>query len=459
MNSEEKVLWPNDPVTKETKLHPLSDFSDFLPQRLRSHLFSKGVLESELPVEKTPTAEEKRIARNAILGIMVTGLELHAEDFRDSKAADYWEGIIELWQLLHDKSGTKLNITAHNPFMWGKNTFENADDFLATLNRELPAGFKEHLNRTFPELDANQIESLVERSAKILFDTPREYPLGSGNFNFEMSFPSGYLDQKIRAQVEQDSQDSDKLLKVLAEITSCITIENWKKQIEQMLKEYDVRRFTFHMAPIGAELDAEEFERLKVTLKKYAQFARKTNVIVQMETQGISQTQYEELFEDPELSNLRAIPGETGGWSITLDLAHMDIEETWNVTQKEKNKPTTEFWEARIKEGWVTEIHVSAKPESKSTDHFPKDTHWRIGDDIGGKTGEIVNGTLTNETDAFVPGFTVLPPREEETPTLLETVLKRQDTHPDSILLAQEANASIADVVFLKGLKDAILEE
>ncbi len=464
MNSGEKKLWPDDPISRETKLHPISDFSDFLPPQLRQHLFQRGVLESEEPRNPDPFPEDKRKAKNAILGAMVAGLELHVEDFRDSESAEYWDGIIELWQLLHNESGVKLNITAHNPFMWGKNSLEDAAGLLNTIKAELPEGFTKHLGEMIPALNHEQIETLLEESSQVLFEVPREYPKGSGNYNFEMGFPSGFLGGTTEKQIKtfsEDPQEREYLHIALAEMTSAVTMENWKRQIEQMRDEYGIRRYTFHMAPIGARLDEGEFQRLKQNLKEYAEFARKKQVIVQMETQGISQRQYEELFDDPELSILKAEPGEIGGWAITLDLAHMDIEEVWNPSQpKGQEKPTSKFWEEKVDEGWVTEIHVSAKPMSRANVFNNADTHWRIGDDIGGRTVEIGDGEAGYETEVFVPGFTVLPSQEGgERPLLLEKVLKRQESHPDSITIAQEANASIADVVFLKGLKDAILGE
>lgn len=471
-----QTTWRIDPITNIDNMYPFDTLAEFLPSDLRTIFRENGLISPSWGTKDTsPKGEDEdedlhnqnaRKAKNMVLGMLAGGMEFQAQDFRSSRDNKGWRTAVEFLVRLHQESQIPFRISMHNPFLWAKNTIESPDEFGHLIIQEIGPNFFSDMAAKFPEKTGEQIQGLMTIASTILYKTLREYPQESGNFNFETMFPSGYLDVKIREQIDKlpkeilEDFSQDEILKFLAEVGVMVTLNSWKTQVREMYENYGVKRFTFHGAPIGAELTDKEFIQLRDSLIEYATFAREKGILVQLETQGLSKEQYEGLFGDPRLEELRGKPGETGGWSITLDVSHMDIEEAQNPHLSPKQqKPTQNYWAQKIKEGWVTEVHLISKPESVSEDKGAiKDTHWGISSDIGGATAKIENGEITQSVDTFVPGVTSILGTEDTGPSdrIFEAIAEQNSKNREAIILVQESNPGIEHLAYLRGLFDSL---
>lgn len=397
-----------------TKIDPISWIYPFLPEDVRRfapgevrHVFSEEVVKyfNENPEECK--AALLPYAKQIVLSLMTEDsvFEIHPETDlggRKSEAnIDAWNHFISLFRYLaSQKSGeeskpfslretpakeSKFHESAHCTFAVVKDE-AHKQDFLDRLVQIAKAGGE--------TLDYTDV-----LAAEAFWDAERGFEKdGIHYMNFEMFFMSGYLDPIVRNEIhkkvvawingksglpppteEQIAKTKAAWVEKLTKLSKTYAYNLHLEQITWMRERYGIKEFTIHAGPLGGSINQEEFGNFKtnlITLLFELKRQGKNDVVLQAETQGMTENQWNDLFEDEDLYDLWG-----NRLGVTLDLVHVESENEKFLTITELRslgqldaldlvheldplntygkKPRLEYWLEKIGKGIVKEVHAS----------------------------------------------------------------------------------------------------
>lgn len=433
-----------------TKIDPISWLYPFLPKDVRDfapgeirHVFSQEVVKYFEENSEECKAALLPYAKQIVLSLMTEDsvFELHPETDLGGKNSeaniDAWNHFINLFRYLaSQKSGEESKPFSLRETPATESPFhESAHCTFAVIKDE--AHRQDFLDRLveIAKAGGETLDYTIILAAEAFWDAERGFEKdGIHYMNFEMFFMSGYLDPVVRNEIhkkvvawingksgllppteEQIAETETAWAEKLTKLSKTYAYNLHLEQISWMRERYGVKEFTLHAGPLGGAINKSEFQNFKDNLKKLFIDLRdqnKTDVILQIESQGLTKSQWEDLLEDPELKNLW---GKRLG--ITLDLVHVEAENNkFKAIQELKakgdedslnranvldplgtyeEKPSLEFFLNLILDHYVREVHIS-KTTASSIDWFKEkktfvaDDHLPISD---------------NTKDTYVPGL------------------------------------------------------
>ena len=443
------------------KISPIDVLGPFLPENVLEEGIKRGVfaqyvisqirfmqgaegIEKEEVEKLTEILKEK--AKQVVLGLLAEGevsrkmgIELHCETDKGALNPEHWDYVLTIYRLLanahlyrdfdpFESEGIQLppnpeNMeTAHLAFMWITNgETEKEQRFYQRIERRLQEAKQEE-----PELipwDPNDL--ITHKALQLFWQAPKGVEInGQQYMKFSMFFPSGEIPPSMRAFAEQadfieSNQEMRAVLERAGEISASYSVHLFKEQMKFMQERYGITHFTCHAVPLAGTLHRAEFQRLNENLLNLAKFCQENDLRLAVETQGLTETQYENLFNAPDLKNFW---GKTLG--ITVDLVHVAAE-----NRVLPDRPPLEYWLQKIKKGVVFEIHVSASeeahPEQYAQKGFVPDAHV---------------GIKTADPKLIVPGL------EETVKAVVAYNKTAIEQGRSGIVIAQEATLTQLDI-------------
>ncbi len=316
-------------------------------------------------------------AKKVVLGLIATGLEFHVENFTAAGEKNFWTFLIDFIQNLKKyeafqtpETESLTRVTAHLPFMIAKDRkVHDEESFRETVFDNIDIDALKQILQS-KKIPLKNIDTRIKEIIQTFWNIERGFVDSQGvlRLHFEMFF-LGYLDERA-----SNSFESEEDRMIARELSKNMSVTTWKKQIQQMKQAYGVTQYTLHAAPLGqflgeGKIDHQEYTMLQESLLELGTFAQEQKVVIQIETQGLTQEQWRVLFQDEKLQELWCGDNTEYGLGITVDLVHV-----WGEQAKDGDiRPDFDFWSEHL--GKVTEVHVSNSGETEQGAPFVNDAH------------------------------------------------------------------------------------
>ncbi len=449
-------IWPAHQLEKLHKIYPFDSFYLVLPENIRDQLTSQGFfseniqkiaaeIEADLTGHNHPQIMD--LTKQIILGMMAQGqggLTLHCET-NTATADPRWQTIATLYRWFSNietispeqtapvpdlavMPPTQSTEVAHFSFIVNKNLDLNAN--LIRLNnfvdmhllnlKTLTSGITSYeitnpklkaalddIRSFFPDDELHQSDmSILHKITSVWLKVARGLQEKSGNFNFEMFYLSGHLDQQVLNQINADYPDITPkqraaLVEAFQQFNSELAFQLYKEQIQNMSQglispdpnrhDLEITRYTLHASHLlGTATDHEfiniflpQLKRMLVETKKMSPQGKP--IKLQVETQGLTASQWQKLLDNHDFDDYW---GEHLG--VTVDLVHVQNE--FDLYHELKaTKPLSAvlfgkrtdliFWLDKINTSGqeiVSDVHITKSPPGTGPD---KDQHYALSDD------------------------------------------------------------------------------